>query len=422
MSYALRSWCASLFLGLSVPVLAVEFPASPADRDLSRQRQEQLLQDQADKLRELQRLPENKIKPAPTVSDEETCFSIHTIELQGVTLLSDSEQGALTQPLLNSCMGIADINQLVKQLTNLYVEKGYITSRAYIPEQNLKSGTLVILVVEGKTTSLDAALESGLSARELLMAFPSLVGTHLNLRNLEQGIDQLNRLPSNSAQLKLNPGDQPGETLVVIDNTPEKPWRVSLGKNNNGDESTGDRQWQGSLALDSPLGLADQLTIGLGKDAISDRYRQSRSANLNYSVPYGYWTFSYGFSYSDYETRNTANGFPFGLTGNTRNHSFNVNRVLQRDQMGKTAVTAGVRHIRSRNFIENNLIDVSSHQLTEFSLGLNHGRRLWPFRKAQPLSVPRKITTQSQASLAPSSASTRQRPVTFFLFSSTNRI
>ena len=377
MSYALRTWCAAALLCVPLFSVSAEFPSSPGDRDLSRQRQEQLLRDQEEKLQELQHLPESSAQPDAQISDDVTCFAIHTIALQGVTLLSDDEQAAITQPLLNSCIGLGDINQLVKAVTNLYIQKGFITSRAYIPEQNLKSGILVIQVLEGKTSGIESGHDSGLSSRELLMAFPGLVGAPLNLRDLEQGIDQLNRLPSNNAQLKLNPGEQPGDTQIAIDNTPKKPWRVSLGKNNNGDESTGDRQWQSSLAWDSPLGLADQLTLGVGKDAISDRYRQSRSANLNYSVPYGYWTFAYGFSYSDYETRNTANGFSFGLTGNTRNHSFTINRVLQRDQFGKTALSAGVRHVRSRNFIEDNLIAVSSHQLTEFSLGLNHGRRLW---------------------------------------------
>ncbi len=373
----IRAGIVALSCGVIVSTQAANIPPTPGDRELARQRQEQLLQDQASKLQELQTLPEQAEPVAPSPSDDSQCFPIQTIDLQGVTLLSDSEKNDLLSPWLNSCMGIGEINQLVKAITNLYTEKGYVTSRAYIPEQNLASGTLVILVVEGKISHFNPLPESDLSERELQFAFPASPGEFLNLRDLEQGIDQLNRLPSNTAQLKLQPGDKPGETVVGVANKPSRPWKASLGKHNNGSESTGDRQWQGSFSWDSPLGLGDQVTVGLGKDAVTDQYRQSRSGNLGYSLPWGYWTASYGFSYSDYETRNSSNGLPFSMTGNTRNHTLSLNRLLHRNQLGKTAVNTNIRHIRTRNFIQDNLIDISSQKLSEVSVGINHGRRLW---------------------------------------------
>ena len=369
--------CGVSLWSLALLAEAVDIPSTPTDRELARQRQEQLLEDQAQKLEQLQTLPQTTPSHDVLTPDDSHCFTITVIELQGVSIFSESEKRALLAPWLNTCMGISQINQLVKSVTNRYIEKGYITSRAYIPEQNLATGTLVILVVEGKTSAIEPQADSQLTARAIQYAFPDLIGNFLNLRDLEQGIDQLNRLPSNNAQLKLQPGTKPGETIVGIDNQPDKPWRLSLGKHNNGDETTGDKQWQGNLAWDNPMGFSDQLNLGLTKDAVTDRYRQSRSANLGYRIPWGYWTFSYAFSYSDYETRSTSNGLPFDLSGNTRNHTLSLQRVLHRDQMGKTAVNSSIRHIRSRNFIEDSLVAVSSHELTEISLGINYGRRLW---------------------------------------------
>ncbi|MGI2030297.1 ShlB/FhaC/HecB family hemolysin secretion/activation protein [Endozoicomonas acroporae] len=357
---------------------ATERQITPAERTLERQQQLDLLQQQADKLKQLQDLPQPVVsEPIVTEDSNAQCFSINHIELDGASLLSTAEQATLLSPWLNTCVGIAQINQLVKTITNHYIEAGYVTSRAYIPQQNLSDGHLFIQVIEGRVESFQPLPGSGLVDSELAMAFPGLKGDYLNLRALEQGIDQMNRLPSNQAQLKLQPGSKPGETVVGIDNQPSKPWRVSLGYHNNGSESTGDRQWQGSVEWDNPLQLNDQLRINLAKDAITDQYRQSRSSSLSYRLPYGYWTFNYDFSYSDYETRNESNGFPFDSDGDTRNHTATVSRLLHRDQAGKTSASLSVRHTRTRNFIEDSRIDVSSYQLSELSLGLNHGRRLW---------------------------------------------
>ncbi|MFO5890693.1 POTRA domain-containing protein, partial [Klebsiella pneumoniae] len=48
------------------------------------------------------------------------------------------------------------------------------------------------------------------SPRELAMSFPGRTGELLDLRELEQLVDQLGRLPSRQAQLELVPGSEVG--------------------------------------------------------------------------------------------------------------------------------------------------------------------------------------------------------------------
>ncbi|WP_164711245.1 ShlB/FhaC/HecB family hemolysin secretion/activation protein, partial [Pseudomonas viridiflava] len=91
-----------------------------------------------------------------------------------------------------------------------YIEKGLVTTRAYLPQQDLSKGDLQVLVIEGKLENLRGAADSGLSARELAMTFPGQEGTMVNLREIEQMVDQLNRLPSNQTQMELTPGKAVG--------------------------------------------------------------------------------------------------------------------------------------------------------------------------------------------------------------------
>jgi len=47
------------------------------------------------------------------------------------------------------CLGLAEINNVLEVLVYLYVERGYIASRVYLPAQDLSDGSLDVVVIEG---------------------------------------------------------------------------------------------------------------------------------------------------------------------------------------------------------------------------------------------------------------------------------
>lgn len=348
---------------------------TPADRDLIRERQERLLQEQERRIEDLRQLPGPVEPQAPgPEAEDERCFDIQRIELEGASRLSTADQATLLKPFTGQCLGVGQLNQLLKVITDHYIGRGYVTTRAYLPQQDLTSGTLQVIVVEGLLEGLDSSELA--SERELAMGFPGAPGRILNLRELEQLVEQLGRLPSRQAQLELVPGEQVGGSRVQLQGQRSKPWRVSLARHNDGQLSTGEQQWGLGLDWDSPLGLADQLSLRAGRDAVSDHYRHSESQSLNYNLPYGWWNFNYSYSQSYYRTQSEANGFAFDTDGDSTTHALRAERVLHRDSLSKTAVNLGVSHLRSNNFILGNLIDASSQRLSEAQLGLNHGRRI----------------------------------------------
>ncbi len=245
---------------------------------------------------------------ADASGDDERCFEIRRIELEGAGHLGESARRQLLAPYQGRCLGVGQLNALLKAVTDHYLDRGYVTTRAYLPQQDLASGTLRIIVVEGRLEGLDSSALA--SPRELTMSFPGRTGELLDLRELEQLVDQLSRLPSRQAQLELVPGSEVGGSRVRLKGERDKPWRVSATRNNDGDVSTGEQQMGLGLDWDSPLGLADQLNLRANRDAVTDRWRHSDSQSLFYSLPWGWWTFTYGYSQSDYRTRNEASGFP----------------------------------------------------------------------------------------------------------------
>ncbi len=189
-------------------------------------------------------------------------------------------------------------------------------------------------------------------------------------------MDQLGNLPSRQVQFDLQPGETVGGSKIVARGERSKPWRVGLARHNDGQRSTGEQQWSTWLSWDSPLGLADQLNIRGSKDAVSDRYLHSASHGFGYQIPYGWWTFSYNYNHSYYRTTTGGQGFSFVLDGVSTTQNLSAERVLHRDSTSKTAVSFGLSHLRSRNYIDNQLLDVSSQRLSEYQLGFNHGRRI----------------------------------------------
>ncbi|WP_225933406.1 ShlB/FhaC/HecB family hemolysin secretion/activation protein [Pseudomonas peradeniyensis] len=351
--------------------------ASPGDQDLIRDRQDRLLEEQQRRLEELRNLPGKAAESAEAQqATDSRCFTIHTIELKGADSLSAADRDSLLKPFIDQCLGVTQLNALLKAITDHYLGRGLVTSRAYLPQQDLSSGHLQVLVVEGRLEGLRPDPASGLSERELAMVFPGKVEQRLNLREVEQMVDQLNRLPSNKAQMELTPGKAVGGSEVLVRNTQQKPWRASLSRNNEGQRSTGEQMLNLGLEWDSPLGLADQLMLRGGHDVVSDHTQGSKNGVLYYNLPWGWWNFTYSYSESEYRSLAQANGFAFKQTGDSQNHQLRAERVVHRDATSKTSLNVGMAHLRTNNYIEDSRLEGSSNRLSEAQFGINHGRRL----------------------------------------------
>jgi hemolysin activation/secretion protein len=97
-------------------------------------------------------------------------------------------------------MDVPKLQSLVKDLTNQLIARGFVTSRVYLPEQNLKTGMLKLAVVPGRLGSIH--LKDG-SSDLSLRAAPLTSGDILNVRALEQGLEQLSRARSQQATMEI---------------------------------------------------------------------------------------------------------------------------------------------------------------------------------------------------------------------------
>ena len=222
------------------------------------------------------------------------CVDVEDIRLSGYTIFQKEDFKPILSHYIGRCLTLSDMNALMDEITNLYIAKGYITSKTYIPAQDLSKGILSLIIVEGVLEKID--YKSG-AQREIDTSFPVEERDILNLRDLEQGLDQLNRLQSNKATMRLLPGKGRGGSVLAIDNTKTAPWHGTATFDNLGTPATGERQGSVSLGYDNLLHASDTLNMSVKRDMNGDTRKNSRSASFYYEIPYGYWNFSYSYNY-----------------------------------------------------------------------------------------------------------------------------
>lgn len=348
--------------------------SSPLDQNDVERRQRALLEDAARQRDEVARqLP----LPAPaTPGDTEAsgpCFQVTEIRLEGNTVLDVKARASLTNSYLNTCMGLSHINGLIRAVSQWYLAKGYITSRAFLPEQDLATGVLTLGVLEGR---IEAIVVNGKPDPMTRTLFPSLVGEILNLRDLEQGVDQLSRLRSLSYRLDIQPGHQAGLSIVNLKGGRAFPVQGSLDLDNSGQQSTGEEQGRLSLSVDDLLSLADQWTLGASSSTDGRDAHDAATWQAGVSLPYGYWLLDAGYQYSEYRNDVQSRGFVFESRGDTRTVTGNLTRTLYRDGESKISAVAGITHRQSRNLIMEQLLESSSYELSSLRLGLNLATRV----------------------------------------------
>ncbi|WOI35376.1 ShlB/FhaC/HecB family hemolysin secretion/activation protein (plasmid) [Tritonibacter scottomollicae] len=306
--------------------------------------------------------------PGPAQARGGPCFQINRLTVEGVTLLSPAELAAITSKYVPNCMQGADIQAVMRELDAAYTDQGYITSKTYIPPQNLQDGELVLTMLEGMVEDIllidaEEQIESRRGERQLKTAFPNAEGGLFQLRDFEQGLDQMNRLASVEAILKLQPGEEPGGSYVIVQRVQEDLLRGYARLDNQGSESTGRNKLSFDLEVDDLFGANDTWTLGYSGS------ENTNALSINGSVPYGYWTFETELAYSEYLTPLNALSELFGTS---RTAGLKARYVAHRDQASTTELNFGLRVRKSDRFI--NDVRLTPQNLSTFSLGVKHLR------------------------------------------------
>lgn len=320
----------------------------------------------------------------PLLPKEEPCFRIATFALDVPATLSDAvrSKGASALSLdpfafarewldyyQGQCIGKAGIDILAKALQQTILSRGYVTTRVLLPEQDLSKGTLAFALVPGVVRQIRFADPN--TRGTLKSAFPARAGDLLDLRDLEQGLEQMKRVASQDVDMKIEPTDTPGESDVVVTVKRSKPLSFVASVDNSGTDATG--KWQGnvSLGIDDPLGLNDVLTLGANQDlSFGNKSLGSHGFNGSYSVPWGYWTATLSGNTNTYYQQIAGVNETYVSSGNSQTAALRLARVLSRSQSDVFGVEFQLSRRFGESFIADTTIPIQDRNNTFIEAGL----------------------------------------------------
>ena len=159
-------------------------------------------------------------------------------------------------PASGRCLGSAGINLVMKRVQNAIVARGYVTTRVLAEAQDLRDGILTLSILPGRIRGIRFA-EGTSSRANAWNAMPARPGDLLNLRDIEQGLENFKRVPTAEADIQILPGDDPGESDVLVTWKQDFPLRLTLSANDGGSKSTGKYLGSVTVSGDHLLALND---------------------------------------------------------------------------------------------------------------------------------------------------------------------
>lgn len=310
----------------SLPPLPVEPPQSPPDPNLQ--------------------VPSPQpSQPTPDLPDAR--FQVNRIEVVGNTVLHD-EINALVAPLENRDVTFEELVELRSQITQLYISNGYITSGAFIPNnQDLSSGVVQIQIVEGELEQINISGLTRLQESYVRSRLNRVADPPLNQQNLERALQLLQLDPLlEQVDAELTAGNSPGQSILQVNLREAPPLTAGIIVDNYQSPSIGSEEASVFGSFTNILGLGDRLSAQYGITRGLDLY------DVSYLIPVnstdGTLILRYGNNgsiiiedeFEDLDIRSNSETFTIGFR-----------QPLYRTPLSELALGLGVDVRRSQTFI-----------------------------------------------------------------------
>ena len=339
------------------------------------------------------------------ISVDKVKFHISQINLEdNEKLLNEIEKEKILGKYLDRDLGSTDITNLITDLTNRLIEKGYVTSTASLSENNnLNSETLNLKIISGKIEKIILNEDDSLDKLKKYFLVSTKEEKVLNVRDLDTTTENFNYLEANNMTMEIIPSDKENYSIIKLKNEMKDKFTISLLTNNYGEDNQ-NGIWRGgtSINIDSPLGIGDRvyfsymtvhkkkadrswkrtteslkpgeiLPIGpKGYDPAKDTLPYKRELdlyNFRYTMKFRDYTLSLGSSRSENISSFYTPTTIYDMETMSSSFSINLDKILWRNQKSKLSLGVGLKRKHNKSYIEDTLL--SDRILTIGDISLN---------------------------------------------------
>lgn len=339
------------------------------------------------------------------ISVDKVKFHISQINLEdNEKLLNEIEKEKILGKYLDRDLGSTDITNLITELTNRLIEKGYVTSTASLSENNnLNSETLNLKIISGKIEKIILNEDDSLDKLKKYFLVSTKEEKVLNIRDLDTTTENFNYLEANNMNMEIIPSDKENYSIIKLKNEMKDKFTISLLTNNYGEDNQ-NGIWRGgtSINIDSPLGIGDRLYFSYmtvhkkkadrswkrtteslkpgeilpigpkGYDPAKDTLPYKRELdlyNFRYTMKFRDYTLSLGSSRSENISSFYTPTTIYDMETMSSSFSVNLDKILWRNQKSKLSLGVGLKRKHNKSYIEDTLL--SDRILTIGDISLN---------------------------------------------------
>lgn len=313
---------------------------------------------------------------------------VNSIEVAPSSVLSQEEVNQIIQPIVGKNVFISDIQNVIDQLNNLYAEKGFVTAKAFLPEQTVENGHIYIELIESKVGNVSVEQNKWTRTKYITDRVEQKPGELFDIVELEKDILDFNRYNEGvNLTANLTAGTQPGTTDIQLTAHENIPFHVVGIMDNAGRYQTGRLRGGAMIYADSLFHNRDRLSLGsyFSGGAISPF--------ADYNFPVNKKDGRVGFMYSSTFAKIKWGPLePLDLKSKSYIYSLYYSQPLVRKPGFELKSYAGLNYKRARTSILDDWMDLGVDEITSADVAFNirkdtkHG--IWYANQGVSLAVP----------------------------------
>lgn len=328
-----------------------------------------------------------KISIDNLIVPEKPCFKINQIKFIVNDPLQKKDQSefnflfySLNQEnlIIGQCIGTQSLQNIVRYAQNELIKKGYVTSQFIVNKQDLSSGELVFNIGLGRVSQIYSK-DNSISKSEIYSAFPNMDGEIFNLKNIDQGLENLKKISNRDVDIKIEPAiSNNGEELIgysnlAVSSRSYKKVRLNIGVDDSGYKSTGRYIGNIGATLNNPFHINDMMNINASHSLDDWNKDLNQSFYISYLFPFKNYDLSASFNEYIFEQNTPSfSGKPITYIGNTQQSNVTLGRLLSRSTNYKTSIYIKGYHKTTRNSFAGIDLVSQNRTTTGWNLGLQY--------------------------------------------------
>jgi len=272
---------------------------------------------------------------------------VREVRVTGNTVFSEAEIAEVTAPFKDRLLMTEDLERLRLALTLLYINTGYLTSGAIIPDQDVINGVVEVRIIEGRPASIDIEGNRWFSSSYLRDRLSLGSRAPLSLAPFQEQLQLLQqdrRIERINAELR--PGDRRGESVLAVRVTDKNPFHAVLDVSNYQTPMVGEIRGIGTLTHDNVTGRGDALSVSYGG---SNGAHPIVSAS--YALPFNRYGTTFLPHYRRYDFRLVAEAFePLNINTTTEIIGVALRQPIYRTMTDEVALSLIGEHLFTQTF------------------------------------------------------------------------